>query len=129
MLLAAPEREVKTCRLTALHVLTEPLARSSPPRQASVSVGDGTGKAAAFWRGHKLSVTALTLSSDDATAWSASKDGKIFQWDVESGKRTQLPDRPPNAIQGVRHRASARAGELVRAQRLSLTTPKHAPRA
>lgn len=75
--------------------------------QASVRPGDGRSKAASLWRGHKLSVTALALSSDDGTAWSASKDGKIFQWDVETGKRTQLPDRPPNTVQGVRFSTAA----------------------
>lgn len=35
---------------------------------------------------HQLSVTALTLAEDDHRGFSASKDGTILHWDVESGK-------------------------------------------
>ncbi|XP_022714633.1 U3 snoRNP-associated protein-like YAO [Durio zibethinus] len=35
---------------------------------------------------HRLSVTALALSDDDLKGFSASKDGTVLQWDVESGK-------------------------------------------
>ncbi|KAF6166095.1 hypothetical protein GIB67_023805 [Kingdonia uniflora] len=35
---------------------------------------------------HRQSVTAVTLAEDDLTGFSASKDGTIIQWDVESGK-------------------------------------------
>ena len=38
-------------------------------------------------RGHKLSVTAVALSSDDSTLFSVSKDGAILRTDVESGQR------------------------------------------
>ncbi|KAI3876414.1 hypothetical protein MKX03_024283 [Papaver bracteatum] len=34
---------------------------------------------------HNQSVTAIALADDDLTGFSASKDGSIFQWDVESG--------------------------------------------
>ncbi|XP_050273527.1 U3 snoRNP-associated protein-like EMB2271 isoform X2 [Quercus robur] len=36
---------------------------------------------------HKQSVTAVALSEDDSRGFSASKDGNILHWDVESGKR------------------------------------------
>ncbi|MCL7038458.1 hypothetical protein MKW94_029182, partial [Papaver nudicaule] len=35
---------------------------------------------------HSQTVTALALADDDLTGFSASKDGSIIQWDVESGK-------------------------------------------
>ncbi|CAM8915472.1 unnamed protein product [Rhodiola kirilowii] len=35
---------------------------------------------------HRQSVTALALTEDDARGFSASKDGSIMHWDVESGK-------------------------------------------
>ena len=35
---------------------------------------------------HRQSVTAVALSDDDLKGFSASKDGTILQWDVESGK-------------------------------------------
>ncbi|KAK4782407.1 hypothetical protein SAY86_016509 [Trapa natans] len=35
---------------------------------------------------HKQSVTAVSLSDDDLKGFSASKDGTILQWDVNSGK-------------------------------------------
>ncbi|XP_071707263.1 U3 snoRNP-associated protein-like EMB2271 [Rutidosis leptorrhynchoides] len=35
---------------------------------------------------HRQSVTAVVLSEDDTKGFSASKDGYIVQWDVESGK-------------------------------------------
>lgn len=35
---------------------------------------------------HRKAVTTVSLSDDDAKGFSASKDGTIFQWDVESGK-------------------------------------------
>ncbi|KAE8658900.1 U3 snoRNP-associated protein-like YAO [Hibiscus syriacus] len=42
---------------------------------------------------HRQSVTAVALSDDDLKGFSASKDGTILQWDVESGKteRYQWP--------------------------------------
>lgn len=35
---------------------------------------------------HRQSVTAVALSEDDLKGFSASKDGTIAQWDIESGK-------------------------------------------
>lgn len=42
---------------------------------------------------HRHTVTAVALSDDDLKGFSASKDGTILQWDVESGKteRYQWP--------------------------------------
>jgi ribosomal RNA-processing protein 9 len=47
-------------------------------------------------------VTALALSDDDATAWSASKDGGLLRWDVETGARSRLPQPPPVPTKSVR---------------------------
>ena len=38
-------------------------------------------------RGHRLAVTATALTHDERTIFSVSKDGTIFQFDVETGKR------------------------------------------
>jgi ribosomal RNA-processing protein 9 len=62
----------------------------------------------ALWRGHRLAVTALALADDDATAWSASKDGALLRWDVETGARTRLPQPPPVPTKGVRGSARMR---------------------
>jgi ribosomal RNA-processing protein 9 len=35
---------------------------------------------------HRQSVTAICLSDDDSKGFSASKDGTILHWDVDSGK-------------------------------------------
>ena len=35
---------------------------------------------------HRQSVTAVALSKDDSRGFSASKDGNILHWDIESGK-------------------------------------------
>jgi ribosomal RNA-processing protein 9 len=40
-----------------------------------------------FFRGHRLAVTGVALTADDATVYSVSKDGTILQTDVETGKR------------------------------------------
>lgn len=40
--------------------------------------------------GHHLSVTAVSLTEDDTTAFSVSKDGGMFRWDVETGKKTRI---------------------------------------
>jgi ribosomal RNA-processing protein 9 len=45
-------------------------------------------------KAHKQSVTGVSLSSDDRTAFSVSKDGAIVEWDVETGKRTKYPRCP-----------------------------------
>jgi ribosomal RNA-processing protein 9 len=43
-----------------------------------------------FLRGHKLAVTAVALSGDDSLCFSASKDGQVLQWDVESGAKSRI---------------------------------------
>ena len=63
-------------------------------------------------RGHKLPVTALTLSGDDKIAFTASKDGSILQWDVESGAKHRI------------HPTEAKFGTQVRTH--DLTNPSEA---
>lgn len=41
-------------------------------------------------RAHRLAVTAVALADDDTTAYTVSKDGTMFSWDLESGKRTRV---------------------------------------
>ena len=41
--------------------------------------------------GCRLPVTALAVTSDDASAYSVSKDGSIFCTDIESGSRQAFP--------------------------------------
>ncbi|XP_054072327.1 U3 small nucleolar RNA-interacting protein 2 [Rissa tridactyla] len=48
-----------------------------PPDPASIRV----------LRGHQLPVTCLVISPDDRFIFSASKDGTVIKWEVESGKR------------------------------------------
>lgn len=40
-----------------------------------------------YLSGHKLSVTCVALTSDDATAYSGSKDNALIQWDIETGNK------------------------------------------
>ncbi|KAG5183169.1 WD40-repeat-containing domain protein [Tribonema minus] len=40
--------------------------------------------------GHRLAVTCVALSGDDATAFSGSKDNAVLRWDVETGARKVL---------------------------------------
>ncbi|KAI7841799.1 hypothetical protein COHA_004523 [Chlorella ohadii] len=56
-------------------------------------VADYAGPAAAggrLLRGHRLSVTAVALTTDERTAFSVGKEGSIMQWDVETGKRLKF---------------------------------------
>ncbi|XP_064931116.1 U3 small nucleolar RNA-interacting protein 2 [Columba livia] len=48
-----------------------------PPDPASIRV----------LRGHQLPITCLVISPDDRFIFSASKDGALIKWEVESGKR------------------------------------------
>ncbi|XP_061314193.1 U3 small nucleolar RNA-interacting protein 2 [Pezoporus flaviventris] len=48
-----------------------------PPDPASIRV----------FRGHQLPVTCLVVSPDDRFIFSASKDGSLIKWEVESGKK------------------------------------------
>mmetsp|Transcript_28538 Transcript_28538/g.71728 ORF Transcript_28538/g.71728 Transcript_28538/m.71728 type:complete len:535 (-) Transcript_28538:703-2307(-) len=51
---------------------------------------------------HRFSITAVALSSDDSTVFSASKDASIIKWDVETGKRlaTYHGTKPMRSIGG-----------------------------
>jgi ribosomal RNA-processing protein 9 len=49
---------------------------------------------------HRLSVTALSVSQDDKIVFSASKDGNICQFDVETGKRVRTFKRTDNVAEG-----------------------------
>ncbi|KAK6942452.1 WD40 repeat [Dillenia turbinata] len=53
---------------------------------------------------HRQSVTAVTLLEDDSKGFSASKDGTIFHWDVESGQREKYMWPADNILrsQGLR---------------------------
>jgi hypothetical protein len=56
---------------------------------------DDDRRAPATWRGHKRAVTGVTLTEDDATAFSVSKDGALVRWDVETGDKDAFPRAPP----------------------------------
>ncbi len=56
----------------------------------AAAAGDEQPSTSSYHRGHKLSATALALTSDDRTAYTVSKDGGIVRWDIETMKRTQL---------------------------------------
>jgi ribosomal RNA-processing protein 9 len=43
-----------------------------------------------FLRGPSLAVTAAALTHDESTVFAVSKDGSIFQYDIETGKRTRF---------------------------------------
>jgi WD40 repeat protein len=53
------------------------------------------------WRGHRLSATAVSLSSDDKFAVTVSKDGSIIKWDLDTMKKTEI------LIPGVMLRSSS----------------------
>lgn len=55
-----------------------------------VSEYDLSATGARLLRGHRLPVTATALTTDDRTIFSVSKDGSIFQFDVETGKRRRF---------------------------------------
>lgn len=60
-----------------------------PPLPLS-SEYDLSATGARLLRGHRLPVTATALTTDDRTIFSVSKDGSIFQFDVETGKRRRF---------------------------------------
>lgn len=64
--------------------------RLAPLPRAADYVRGTAAPGARFVRGHRLPVTAVVLSPDDATLWSVSKDGGIQRVDVETGARSQL---------------------------------------
>ncbi len=57
------------------------------PEVPVVAAYDRRGDGGKLYRGHRLSVTAVALTRDDAKVFSVSKDGSIMELDVESGKR------------------------------------------
>jgi len=59
-----------------------------------VRVGARASAPARLWRGHKRAVTGVALTDDDRTAYSVSKDGSIFVWDIETEKRSRFPRTP-----------------------------------
>jgi len=59
-------------------------ASSSSSARASLY---GTGR---FVKAHRLSPTALALTSDEQKMYSVSKDGLILKWDVETMQRVQV---------------------------------------
>ncbi|KAK9828725.1 hypothetical protein WJX72_001725 [[Myrmecia] bisecta] len=60
------------------------------PELRPVSKAGQASTSGRFMRCHRSSVTALALTADDATAFSVSKDGAIFQTDIETGTRTRF---------------------------------------
>ena len=60
---------------------------SSPPSSSSSTSDDGALPSPRVCRGHRLSVTCTVLRSDDRVAYSASKDGSVIEWEVETGRR------------------------------------------
>lgn len=67
-------------------------------------------RAGRLFKCHRLPVTALALSSDDAVAFSVSKDGSICRLDVETEHRSMLPPPTGNVSQAE---ASAGRAEWV----------------
>lgn len=62
-----------------------------------------------FARCHRLSVTAVALANDDRTAFSVSKCGTIFKWDLETMQRVQLM-RPADVAKRERQAEAAAKG-------------------
>mmetsp|Transcript_2490 Transcript_2490/g.8542 ORF Transcript_2490/g.8542 Transcript_2490/m.8542 type:complete len:492 (-) Transcript_2490:64-1539(-) len=54
-----------------------------------------------LWKGHSRPVTAVCLAEDGTVAYSSSKDGAIFRWDVETGQRTKFALPPPADVKNV----------------------------
>eukprot|EP00455_Lapot_gusevi_P037291 TRINITY_DN4166_c0_g1_i1.p1 TRINITY_DN4166_c0_g1~~TRINITY_DN4166_c0_g1_i1.p1 ORF type:complete len:486 (+),score=100.91 TRINITY_DN4166_c0_g1_i1:70-1527(+) len=46
---------------------------------------------------HQLSTCCVSLTSDDSTVYSGSKDGNIIRWDVETGKKVHTFKGVPNS--------------------------------
>lgn len=69
-----------------------------------------------FAAAHELPATAVALSGDGLTAFTVGKDGRIFKWDVETMKKTQLtrpgapgiPVAEPEAADWVRRRGGGK---------------------
>lgn len=85
---ARDEREGKRDTLIAKILQQEQMEESGRLRKAIASRVQEPGTTDGFQVlvKHRQSVTAVTLSEDDLAGFSASKDGSIVQWDVDSGK-------------------------------------------
>jgi len=64
-------------------------------------------------RGHKLPVTAIAMTGDDTTAFTASKDGTIVQWDVESGAKHRIHPTDSKFGKGVASMAASSDGKFL----------------
>lgn len=62
-----------------------------------------------FCRCHRLAVTAVALTADDRFAFSVSKCGSIFKWEMATMARTQL-FRPSDVAHRERAAEAAKAG-------------------
>uniref|UniRef100_A0A8C6JR90 U3 small nucleolar RNA-interacting protein 2 n=1 Tax=Melopsittacus undulatus TaxID=13146 RepID=A0A8C6JR90_MELUD len=71
-----------------------------PPDPASIRV----------FRGHHLSVTCLVISPDDRFIFSASKDGSLIKWEVESGKKLCVV---PGGKKGTEERHMGHASHVL----------------
>ncbi|KFU83763.1 U3 small nucleolar RNA-interacting protein 2, partial [Chaetura pelagica] len=61
-------------------------------------------------RGHQLPVTCLVISPDDTFIFSASKDGALIKWEVESGKRLCVV---PGGKKGTEERHMGHASQVL----------------
>ncbi|XP_065543400.1 U3 small nucleolar RNA-interacting protein 2 [Lathamus discolor] len=71
-----------------------------PPDPASIRV----------FRGHQLPVTCLVISPDDRFIFSASKDGSLIKWEVESGKKLCVV---PGGKKGTEERHMGHASHVL----------------
>ncbi|XP_064310000.1 U3 small nucleolar RNA-interacting protein 2-like isoform X2 [Phalacrocorax carbo] len=76
------------------------LVAKDPPDPASIRV----------LRGHQLPVTCLVISPDDRFIFSASKDGSLIKWEVESGKRLCVV---PGGKKGTEERHMGHASHVL----------------
>ena len=75
-------------------LMVEAQKKSGHQREAIADRVRVSARASGTWRGHKRAVTGVALTEDDRTAYSVSKDGSIFMWDIETEKRTRFPRTP-----------------------------------
>ncbi|XP_041281874.1 U3 small nucleolar RNA-interacting protein 2 [Onychostruthus taczanowskii] len=61
-------------------------------------------------RGHQLPVTCLVISPDDRFIFSASKDGSLIKWEVDSGKRLCVV---PGGKKGTEERHMGHASQVL----------------
>lgn len=82
-------------------LLADRLIVPEAPKVAEYSWKEGLGK---LYRGHRLPVTGIALTSNDATVYSVSKDGSIMELDVETGKRQKfVSDKVSGGDVGKKH--------------------------